>query len=309
MGDQLGDRRRARQRHCAGLTLVLVTMLGACASAGERRVELQIVGEAELFAPDIASTEYSEVRLTFSPDGQTALWFSSNRLGGPGGYDIWMSRRTDGVWSAASPVAFNSPGRDFDPAFSADGRYVYFCSDRPGGLGGDDIYRVAVSAVGFGAVEPLGPEVNSAGDEYAPMLSPDQTRLLFASDGRGGAGRHDLFVALRRGDRFEPAEGLVGGINTPGDDFDATFLTDSSTIVFSRAPNLRTDRIDLLVASRLRDGRYEAGILLPLSVNTSDHDTFGPMIDWSRPDHFAFNGQRPGEGSMDLHVVRYRLAR
>ncbi|MGH6634408.1 MAG: hypothetical protein ACREB0_13685, partial [Sphingopyxis sp.] len=50
---------------------------------------VEIVGEAELFAPGIASTDHSEVRLTISPDGRTALWFSRNRPGGPGGYDIW----------------------------------------------------------------------------------------------------------------------------------------------------------------------------------------------------------------------------
>ena len=75
---------------------------------------LSIVDEPERFAPGIASTSHSEVRLTISPDGHTALWFSRNRPGGPGGYDIWMSRRTGDGWGAAEPVPFNSPGRDFD---------------------------------------------------------------------------------------------------------------------------------------------------------------------------------------------------
>jgi len=87
-------------------------------------------GDAEEFAPGIASTGYSDVRLTISPDGNTALWFSRNRPGGPGGYDIWMSRRIGATWQPAEAVSFNSPTRDFDPAFSRDGRYVYFASDR-----------------------------------------------------------------------------------------------------------------------------------------------------------------------------------
>src|SRR5262245_25649406 len=167
-----------------------------------------IVGEATLFAPGIASTEFSEIRLTISPDGQTALWFSRNRLGGPGGYDIWMSRRTPDGWAAAMPVSFNSAQRDFDPAFSPDGRFVYFCSDRPGGIGGDDIYRVAVTAKGFGRIEHLGPEVNSPRNEWAPMLSPDRTLLLFSSDRPGGAGRQDLFAARYGGKGFAPAAPL-----------------------------------------------------------------------------------------------------
>src|SRR5687767_2573083 len=96
--------------------------------------DIIIDSEPSVFAPNVASTEYSEIRLTLSPDGRLALWFSRDRPGGAGGYDIWMSRKMDGRWATAAPVSFNSPTRDFDPAFSPDGRFVYFCSDRPGGL-------------------------------------------------------------------------------------------------------------------------------------------------------------------------------
>src|SRR5688572_11644627 len=97
--------------------------------------DFQISGNALEFAPDIISSNYSDIPLTISPDGNTALWFSRNRPGGPGGYDIWISRRMSTGWSVATPVPFNSPARDFDPAFSRDGRFVYFSSDRPGGRG------------------------------------------------------------------------------------------------------------------------------------------------------------------------------
>src|SRR5262245_59303620 len=60
-----------------------------------------IVGEAAVFAPGVASTEFAEVRLTLSPDGRTALWFARDRPGGAGGYDIWMSRRTAEGWQPA----------------------------------------------------------------------------------------------------------------------------------------------------------------------------------------------------------------
>ena len=132
---------------------VLAVIGAACAARSPRQIE--VIGTAELFAPGVVSTERSEVRLTISPDGRTALWFSRDRPGGPGGYDIWISRHTAAGWGQPAPVPFNSPQRDFDPAFSADGRYVYFCSDRPGGMGGDDLYRVAVTTQGFGEPEHL----------------------------------------------------------------------------------------------------------------------------------------------------------
>lgn len=306
-------KRASIDRHTVGgwgVVLALCACAAGLSIASDQQPTVEIVGAAELFAPGIASTESSEVRLTVSPDGQTALWFSRNRPGGAGGYDIWMSKRTAEGWSDAKPVPFNSAKRDFDPAFSPDGRSIYFCSDRPGTLGGDDLYRVDVTKDGFGEPENLGAQINSAGNEWAPMLSADATLLLFSSDGRGGAGRMDLFTARRlNSGAFETALPLPGKINTPGDEFDATFLSDNATVVFSKAANLREDRINLVYSS-LRDGSYDAGTVLPASINSSDQDSYGPMLDWSRKDQLTFSSQRKSHiGSVDLYVVRYRLAR
>jgi len=286
--------------HLAHMALYAATL----SAAGDR---VTILGRPEPFAPGIASTDYSEVRLTLSPDGRTALWFSRNRPGGAGGYDIWMSRRTRHGWGEARHVPFNSPGRDFDPAFSPDGGQVYFSSDRPGGLGGDDVYRVTVTATSFGTTEHLGAAVNGAGNEWAPMLSPDGRRLLFSSDRPGGAGRQDLYLAARRGNGFAPATPLPGALNSSADEFDATFLADSRTIVFSRAVDLRKDRIDLYAAAP-RSSRYPIGIPLPQGAN-GEKDSYGPMLDWSAPGRLTFSAQRPGSGGMDLYRVRYRLGR
>lgn len=292
-------------RRPAIVTCAALLLVSACKPEVDRPA-LEVLGEPELFAPGIASTEHREVRLTLSPDGRTALWFSSKRPGGPGDYDIWMSRRNGEQWEAATPVSFNSPSRDFDPAFSSDGQFVYFCSDRPGGHGGDDLYRVAVSTEGFRQPENLGPAVNSAGNEFAPMLSADAGTLLFSSDRAGGAGKQDLFTAPHRDGAFEAAQPVSGEINTDADEFDATFLADDATIVFARAPDLRTHRIDLLVAMR-RNGRYDAGTLLSPPVNHAEQDTYGPMLDWSAPDTLTYSARRDQARDMDLYRVRYRL--
>jgi Tol biopolymer transport system component len=263
--------------------------------------------QPEMFAPGIASTEYSDVRLTISPDGRTALWFSRNRPGGAGGYDIWMSQRGPQGWAAARPVSFNTAAREFDPAFTADGRFVYFCSDRPGGLGGDDLWRVAVTASGFGDAEHLGAAVNSAKNEWAPMLSADGKALLFASDGFAGAGRMDLLVARVMEGVFQKAAPLPGEINTPADEFDATFLPDGETVVFTRAGNLQEDDAQLFL-SVLRQGRYSRGEALPELVNTAGSDTYAPMLDWSRRHSLTFSTRRPADSTRatDLYVMKYR---
>ena len=263
-------------------------------------------GDTREFAPEIVSTRYSDVRLTISPDGKTALWFCRNRPGGAGGYDIWMSRRKGSDWAEATPVSFNTASREFDPAFSRDGRFVYFASDRAGGIGGDDLYRVPVTKQGFGAVEHLGNEVNSARNEWAPMMF-DNT-LLFSSDGHGGAGRMDLFTATRRKARFDAVEALPGAVNTAADEFDATFLSDGISLIFTRADNLEKDPVALFYSDRIA-GRYTVGNRLFEEINTPRSDTYAPMLDWSDPHYITFTTRRPADSlrGADLYRVEVRL--
>ena len=267
--------------------------------------DFQISGDTREFAPDIISTKYSDVRLTISPDGNTALWFSRNRPGGPGNYDIWMSRRASGGWHDATAVSFNSPSRDFDPAFSRDGRFVYFSSDRPG-RGGDDIYRVAVTSKGFGTPESLGDAVNSSGNEWAAMVFG--RTLLFSSNGHGGAGRMDLFTAVDRRGRFENTKPLPGLVNTPADEFDATFLRDGVSIIFTRADDLTKDPVALYYGARI-DGLYTRGNRLFDDINTPKSDTYAPMLDWSDPNYITFTTRRPGDSlrGADLYRVEARV--
>src|ERR1044072_5194963 len=102
---------------CAALTALFATMSNAAPPV------IEIVNGPALFAPGIVSTEASEVRLTISPDGKRAAWFARNRAGGAGEYDIWTSTAVAEKWTEATPASFNSKQRDFDPAFSADGRF------------------------------------------------------------------------------------------------------------------------------------------------------------------------------------------
>ena len=287
--------------------LLAVMLLASALPEPSPPVVLRIIGPAERFAPGIASTQHDEIRLTLSPDGNTALWFSRNRPGGAGGYDIWISHREGDRWRPATPVPFNTPGRDFDPAFSADGRVVYFCSDRAGGRGGDDLYRVSMGSDGrFGEPVNLGPAVNSAADEFAPMLSPDGRTLLFSSDRAGGAGGHDLYSAAMIGGVAQPARPLAGDLNTAAQEFDATFLGDGRTVVFARAQDFGSAPVRQFIAYE-RGGRYDAGHALPSPVNAPSGDSYGAMLDGSRRDTLTYSARRAGGEGLDLYRVRYRM--
>ena len=263
-------------------------------------------GAPALFAPGIASTEFSDVRLTLSPDGRTAIWFSRNRLRGAGGYDIWMSRRVRLKWMQAEPVSFNSPGRDFDPAFSADGAYVYFCSDRPGGAGGDDLYRVRVLGEDFGTPEHLGNAVNSARQRMGADALPGRALSAVLERCALRRGKDGSLHIASVASSFETPRPLPGDVNTAEDEFDATFLADGESIVFSRARDLRADRVRLFHARPVA-GRYDHGSPLPALINTPGGDTYAPMLDWSRHNSLTFTTRRPASAaSVDVYVVRYR---
>jgi TolB protein len=265
-----------------------------------------LLGEPARVAPGIVSSEFTEIRAAEGADGKLMLWGSTNRPGGAGGWDLWLSRRGANGWSAPQPVPFNSAANDFDPAFSPDGRWVYFFSNRPGGLGGDDIYRVAVKGEGFGTVEPLGPEVNSKGNEWAPALSPDGATLLFASNGRGGRGRHDLLISRAKGEGWAAATLLSGAINTAADEFDATFLADGRSIVFTRSLNVESERVSLYFSSPDGSGSYGVGTPLPLSGTLRDADALGPAVTWRDTSVLLFTAATAGSRP-DIYEVRYRL--
>jgi len=292
---------------CFALLAVSVPLALFAYSSKRSPTRVQFLGEPTLVAPGVISSEFSEIRAAHSPDGTLMLWGSTNRPGGPGAWDIWLSRRSGASWSAPEAVPFNSNANDFDPAFSPDGRFVYFFSNRTGSLGGDDIYRVSLNAGTFGAVEHLGTEINSAGDEWAPALSPDGTTLLFATNGRGGAGRHDLFVARAAADKWSEATPLPGAINTAADEFDATFLTDGKTIVFTRSANLDGDEpITLNVAIRSASGQ-EIGTPLPFIGNFQY--SLGPALDWQNRAvlYFSAAAKESKTPRADVYEIRYRL--
>lgn len=253
----------------------------------------------------VVSTPANEVRGTVAPDGQRIVWGSTDRAGGAGGWDLWQASLRDGRWQDPKPLPINSPANEFDPFFSPDGRWLYFFSNRKGGRGGDDLYRAEVRANGdFGPVENLGAGVNTRGDEWAPTVSADGQRLLFASDGHGGGGRHDLFVARWDGHAFVDPQ-PVPGLASAQDEFDAAWLGDGRAIVFARSDDPATQPVRLWLA-QCRQGRYVDPQPLALSFNDAQGTTLGPVVDANKPGELLVSGsaRAPRAGKLDLYRMK-----
>lgn len=117
-------------------------------------------------------------------------------------------------------VPFNN--KDYSvchPTLSADGKTLYFASDKPGGQGGVDLY-VAYRKIGgeWSVPENLGPEINTPGDEMFPFYADDST-LYFASNGHAGLGGLDVFSSTFVNGKWTTPENLGYPINSNKDDF------------------------------------------------------------------------------------------
>lgn len=289
-------------KRCIVAALAMACTIGTAHSFGHK-------APAALWLPDLVSTANSEVRITFSPDGKRMLWGAIGWSGGQGGWDIFESRRGSNGWSKPLPVSFNSLANDFDPSFAPDGSGVYFFSNRAGGIGKDDLYFAAFDKrIGrYTAAVNLGPQINSPGDEWAPVVSPDGQQLMFASDGRGGKGKHDLFVARRSATQWVEPRNLAL-LNSPQEDFDAAFLDDGKSVIFSRG-NL--DGAVVLYLARHSDGKLQAAQRLDEAVNSKEPGawTFGPSISPHDPGALYFTSQRAEHrGRADIYRIEYTLA-
>jgi len=140
---------------------------------------------------------------TTMPADGLSLYFASNRSGGSGSQDIWVSmrERKGEPWSSPKNLGpiVNTSSFDWGPSISADGLSLFFDSTRPGGHGGFDIWVTTRKTVddNWDAPVNLGPEVNSSSDEGAVSISADGLALFFISDRPGGYGLHDIWVTWR----------------------------------------------------------------------------------------------------------------
>jgi len=146
---------------------------------------------------------YSMDGSTTMPADGLSLYFATNRSGGSGSQDIWVSmrKRKGDPWSSPKNLGpiVNTSSFDWGPSISADGLSLFFDSTRPGGHGGFDIWVTTRKTVddNWDAPVNLGPAVNSPSDEGAVSISTDGLALFFISDRPGGYGLHDIWVTWR----------------------------------------------------------------------------------------------------------------
>ncbi len=162
-----------------------------------------------------------------SPDGRFLFFAAQTRnredvVGRMPSMDLYFAEKIGNRWSIPKSLGepVNTEGFESQPSFSSDGKTLYFTSNRPGGMGGTDIWMTVKQEDGtWSEPENLGREINTAGDEVSPYIHPDNQTLYFVSNGRKGVGGFDIFYAQKdkRGE-FVNAKNMGYPINTPADE-------------------------------------------------------------------------------------------
>jgi len=149
------------------------------------------------------NTAYNEGASCISPDGKYLVFTSCNRDDGFGSCDLYWSKRIGETWT--KPRNFGGPVNtrhwESQPTFAADGKTIFFVSNRPGGLGGYDIWKTTMLEEGvFSEPVNLGKPINTTANEISPFFHPNGTTLYFASTGHRGMGGEDLFYSTMNPD-------------------------------------------------------------------------------------------------------------
>jgi hypothetical protein len=272
---------------CAGRAGTPGTVASKEAPAARGPYLGQIAGERpQVFAPGLVSRPYPELNAAFSPSGDEFFY----ALADPSRSHytlLRMVRGPDGAWSPPEVAPFSGRYSDADPIFSADGRRIYFISERPltpAGAAKDDfdIWYVDRAGAGWGQPVNLGAPINTAKDEYYVSITRER-HVYWSRDG-------DIYRAVLQGGRYV-VEKLDENVNHPVQlDSDPFVSPDESYLLFVSWG--RPDGIgsgDLYVSFRV-DGRWQKAQPLAPGIN-SRYLEYCPIVS---PDgtHFFFTSTR-----------------
>ncbi|MCC9135786.1 OmpA family protein [Pontibacter silvestris] len=171
------------------------------------------------------NSKYHEGPLSFNATQDTVYFTRSNfhkkpifNREGVNNLKIYYAVLKDEKWQNIQALPLNNEHYSVGHPALADSHTLYFASDKPGGYGGTDLYKIIKVGGVWQPPVNLGPEVNTIGNEVFPFVD-EKGELFFASTGHPGLGGLDIFYAPKEGDNFKKAENVGYPVNTPGDDF------------------------------------------------------------------------------------------
>ncbi|GHB71883.1 OmpA family protein [Persicitalea jodogahamensis] len=237
--------------------------------------------ESERFNKAINS-KYHEGPVSFFKEGNRVIFTRNNYNDGKYGESeeginklkLYSAELVKGEWTKIEELPFNSD--EFStghPALNPDNTVLYFVSDRPGGLGGTDIYVSRLEGAIWSEPINMGPEINTKGNEMFPFVDANGN-LYFSSDGRPGLGDLDVFYApMESYAKAKKSINLGAPINSNKDDFG--LITDAERTQGYFSSNRKGVPLDDDIYRFRREGPLYA--CRDLTVNVYDDDSKTPL--------------------------------
>lgn len=230
-----------------------------------------------------------EATVNLSADGLKLLIYRDNNGNG----NLFLSEFKNKEWTVPEYIGapINTSSWESHACFSADNRILYFVSDRPGGLGGRDIYKCLRLPNGeWGPAQNLGPTINTPYDEDGVFIHPDGKQIFFSSKGHKSMGGFDIFSSIINDENGNWSEPLNIGypINTPDDDVFYITTADGKRAFFTSDkeggfgekdiymisyPDLEPRNITILVGKIINNTTEDISNNHIAIVNTKTNDT------------------------------------
>ncbi len=186
---------------------------------------------------EAVNTPQNEGAQALSADGRLLVFTACNRMGAMGSCDLYLSEWRNDTWT--EPVNMGSPVNtgawESQPSLSADGRTLYFASERAGGKGGRDIWVSYRQNSGrWSDPVNLGDSINTPDNEASPFIHPDGQTLYFMSEGHPGMGGYDLFFSRKTASKtWSNPQNLGYPINTTANEGALVVSLDGQTAYYS----------------------------------------------------------------------------
>ena len=217
------------------------------------------------------NTEQNEGAQCITADGLTIYFTACSRNDSYGRCDLYESNFVNNKWTEPVNLGanINTENWESQPAISADGRQLFFVSNRSGGIGGKDIWVSYKNTNGYWTkAKNLGKEINTSKDDISPFLHWDNQTLYFASKGRVGMGGFDIFLSrLDELGNWGLVKNIGYPINSPSDENSLIVAKDGRTAYFASSyfiegrSDLDLYTFDLPQESRAREVAYVQGVI------------------------------------------------
>ena len=192
--------------------------------------------KAQLLDDKVNTPNYNEGSQSISANGNLLFFTTCNRPNVFGSCDIFYTYFDGKNWMQANGInkPINTSFWDAQPSYAADGRALYFSSDRQNGVGGKDIWVSYLDdQLKWSEPKNLGDQINTPYDEQTPFIHPDGKTLYFISNGHVGMGMNDIFMSKLENGVWSKPVNLGYPINTEKDEMGLFVSTDGSKAYFA----------------------------------------------------------------------------